>query len=250
MRRRICFRSLSRRVSLLGSMRSTLCLVVLSVLIRPTLLMRYRPDLVSYNLNNSTSANVLQYDTTRLNSTYTPSPLNWRALPFYTILLDKFADGDPSNNDFFKTLFENDWRETQLRYGGDVQGLLLKLDYLQGMGIKAIFISGTIFVNMPWQADSSSLCSFQLVHLMPHQLQATHHLTFHSPILIGVLSTTGVPLSMKSMRARCTSCLTLLLALWETSSVFRGSQLTLSLCYFTPIHSIHTDFSMFPHHSV
>ena len=82
------------------------------------------------------------------------------------MLLDKFADGDLSNNDYFQTMFENDWRETQLRFGGDVRGLESKLDYLQGMGIRGIFIAGTPFVNMPWQADSYSPLDFTT--LDPH----------------------------------------------------------------------------------
>jgi alpha-1,3-glucan synthase len=28
------------------------------------------------------------------------------------------------------------------------------LDYLQGMGVKALYIAGTPWLNMPWQADS------------------------------------------------------------------------------------------------
>lgn len=115
----------------------------------------YRQDLVDYNLNtNQQATTVTDYSTTRANTTYTPSPASWRKLPVYTILLDKFADGDPSNNDYFKTMFESDWRETQLRYGGDLRGLLNHLDYLQGMGIGLIFIAGTPFLNMIWQADS------------------------------------------------------------------------------------------------
>jgi alpha-1,3-glucan synthase len=70
--------------------------------------------------------------------------------------MDKFADGDPSNNDYFGTMYEYDWRETQLRYGGDLKGLEAKLDYLAGMGVKGIFAWGTPFLNMPWQADSNS----------------------------------------------------------------------------------------------
>lgn len=117
----------------------------------------YRADLVPYNLNtNQNAQSVLEYEASRSNTTYTPSPTNWRALPFYTILLDKFADGDPRNNDFFNTSFENDWRETGLRYGGDPRGLQSRLDYLYGMGVRAIFIAGTGFLNMPWQADSPS----------------------------------------------------------------------------------------------
>ena len=119
----------------------------------------YRDDLVQYNLNvNQNAQSPLDYQTTRSNTTYTPSPANWRSIPFYTILMDKFADGDPSNNDWFGTAFEYDWRETQLRAGGDLKGLVSKLDYLLGMGIKGIFVSGTPFINMLWQADSG--CSF------------------------------------------------------------------------------------------
>lgn len=116
----------------------------------------WRADLVDYNLNsNKNATSVLEYQTVQ-RSSYTPSPTNWRSLPFYIVLLDKYADGDPTNNDFFNTTFENDWRETGLRYGGDLTGLRSRLDYLQGMGIRGIFIAGTGFLNMPWQADSMS----------------------------------------------------------------------------------------------
>jgi len=117
----------------------------------------YQPDLVPWNINVNPdpNANVLDYTSSRANTTYTPSPQNWRALPFYTLLLDKFADGDPRNNDFFGTVFENDQSEVNLRFGGDIRGLQRHLDYLQGMGIRAIYIAGTPFLNMIWQADST-----------------------------------------------------------------------------------------------
>ncbi|KIK57781.1 glycosyltransferase family 5 protein [Collybiopsis luxurians FD-317 M1] len=127
----------------------------------------YRDEIASWNLNtNKDATDPTQYSTTRKNTTYTQSPENWRALPVYTILLDKFADGDPSNNDFFGSMYESDWRETQLRFGGDLKGLVARLDYLQGMGIKVIFISGTPFLNMLWQADSYSPLDFTV--LDPH----------------------------------------------------------------------------------
>ncbi|KAF8758339.1 glycoside hydrolase family 13 [Rhizoctonia solani] len=127
-------------------------------LLTGTLGMPYNESLTDYNLNiKQGTTNVLEYDSTRPNTTYTPSPANWREYPIYTILLDKFADGEPSNNDYFKTMFENDWREVNLRFGGDVRGLMRKLDYLQGMGIGCIFIAGTPFLNMPWQADIGTM---------------------------------------------------------------------------------------------
>jgi alpha-1,3-glucan synthase len=135
-------------------MRLTTALSLWPLLAAIALASPYRSDIVDYNLNtNQNAQSPLEYSTSR-RASYTPSPANWRSLPVYTILLDKFADGDPSNNDFFGTPFENDWRETQLRFGGDLKGLVAKLDYLAGMGIKVIFISGTPFLNMLWQADS------------------------------------------------------------------------------------------------
>lgn len=134
----------------------------------------YRSDLTYYNLNtNKDASSVLEYSTTRSNTTYTPSPDNWRTIPFYTILPDKFADGDPTNNDYFGTPYEYDWRETQLRAGGDLAGLASKLDYLQGMGVKGIFISGTPFLNMLWQADSKCRPPF-----------SCHSLTYVSPSVL------------------------------------------------------------------
>ncbi|KZO95858.1 glycosyltransferase family 5 protein [Calocera viscosa TUFC12733] len=129
---------------------------------------QYYSNLTEWNLNTAQGAtSVPDYDTNvRANTTYTPSPANWRSLPVYTILLDKFADGVPDNNDYFKTMYENDWRETGLRYGGDLKGLQNRLDYLQGMGVKVIYIAGTVFLNMPWQADSYSPIDFTLVD--PH----------------------------------------------------------------------------------
>lgn len=61
---------------------------------------------------------------------------------------------------------ESDPLEVNFRYGGDAKGLMRKLDYIQGMGARAIYIAGTIFANMPWQADAYSPLDFSLVD--PH----------------------------------------------------------------------------------
>ncbi|KZV90231.1 glycoside hydrolase family 13 and glycosyltransferase family 5 protein [Exidia glandulosa HHB12029] len=141
-------------------------LLVQLLLLASARAMRYTDALQDWNLNvNHSATSPLDYaPATR--QTYTPSPENWRALPTYTLLLDKFADGDPLNNDFFNTTFENDWNEVNFRFGGDVKGLRGRLDYLYGMGVRAIFIAGTPFLNMPWQADSYSPIDFSI--LDPH----------------------------------------------------------------------------------
>jgi alpha-1,3-glucan synthase len=164
------FSSLHLRSFPLPAMRLLSALSALPLLARLVAASPWREDLADYNLNVNKNANSpLEYDSERPNATYTPSPQNWRALPAYTILLDKFADGDPTNNDYFGTPYESDHRETQLRYGGDLKGLELRLDYLQGMGIKVVFMSGTPFLNMLWQADSQSSPRFASIgtHLSP-----------------------------------------------------------------------------------
>lgn len=174
------------------AMRLPSALLALPLLAQLVTASPWREDLVDYNLNvNKDAKSVLEYDSERPNATYNPSPPNWRALPTYTILLDKFADGDPTNNDFFGTPFESDYRETQLRYGGDLKGLGNRLDYLQGMGIKVIFMSGTPFLNMIWQADSkSSFCLLQFQPLI-HVNKVIRQSTSVSLIPIGGISRIG-----------------------------------------------------------
>ena len=81
-----------------------------------------------------------------------------QSVPLYTLLLDKWIDGKPENNDFYQLKYEWDFRETQLRAGGDAIGLMdpRGLDYLQSMGYQGLYIAGTPFLNMPWQADGAS----------------------------------------------------------------------------------------------
>lgn len=98
--------------------------------------LRYDPAFEEWNLNtNQQAMNPLDYSGAWAGHTYTPSPDNWR-FPFYTVMLDRWVNGDPSNDNANGTLFEQDVWSTQLRHGGDVQGLVDSLDYIQGFGIK------------------------------------------------------------------------------------------------------------------
>lgn len=106
----------------------------------------YDETLVKYNINeNETATNPADYWGEWPNHTYHPSPDNWR-FPFYTLFLDRFVNGDPTNDNINGSYFEHDLSSNQMRHGGDVAGLLDTLDYLQGMGIKV----GTAF---PWARE-------------------------------------------------------------------------------------------------
>jgi len=78
------------------------------------------------------------------NHTYFPSPDDWRSLSIYQLITDRFADGEPRNNDLYQGGF--DVRDMTYRHGGDFLGLTQKLPYIKGMGCQAIWIS-PIFQN-------------------------------------------------------------------------------------------------------
>ncbi|GKT68656.1 alpha-glucan synthase [Colletotrichum tofieldiae] len=118
--------------------------------------LKYDEEYVDFNLNqNKDTTDPLLYNGIWENHKHYPSPENWR-FPFYTIMPDRFVNGDPENDNVNGTVLEQDISGTQMRWGGDVAGLVDTLDYLQGMGIKGIYIGGSVLINAPWNYDSYS----------------------------------------------------------------------------------------------
>jgi len=189
-----------------------------------TCALRFDPSQIAYNINTNQTANdPLLYWGAWQNHTYTPSPLNWR-IPFYTVSLDRFANGNPNNDDANGTQFEHDGTQTQLRHGGDIKGLQDSLDYLQGMGIKVSLISYLLVDPLrtfthsrchpvpQWTAQSASLLTthrcfiLQAAHLSTNrgELMDTVHLISRFSIIILVLYLSGRQQSQKSISEGCT----------------------------------------------
>lgn len=64
------------------------------------------------------------------------SPIeSWKDQILYFVLLDRFNDGDKTNN------FEVDSRDPFAFHGGDVKGLVNKLDYLNSLGVTGLWVS-------------------------------------------------------------------------------------------------------------
>ncbi|KAJ4412539.1 hypothetical protein N0V85_003674 [Neurospora sp. IMI 360204] len=142
-------------------MAAVLLTLVLATLVQG---LRYDPDYVDYNLNqNKDAVNPLDYSAPKRDN-YTASPKHWQ-FPFYTLFLDRFANGDPTNDSINGTVYEQDPTSNQLRHGGDVQGIIDSLDYIQGMGMKAIYIAGSPFINLPWGVDSYSPIDLTLLDM-------------------------------------------------------------------------------------
>ncbi|KAF5863173.1 Cell wall alpha-1,3-glucan synthase ags1 [Aspergillus alliaceus] len=124
----------------------------------------YDESLVDYNLNaNKDTTNPAEYTHAEWKDhKYHPSPKTWR-FPFYTLFIDRFVNGDPTNDNINGSLFEHDLNSNQMRHGGDAVGLVDTLDYLQGMGIKGIYLAGTVLMNQPWSSDGYSILDTTLL---------------------------------------------------------------------------------------
>ncbi len=71
----------------------------------------------------------------------TPSPASWRDITIYQIVTDRFRNGDPSNDNLGGSYDPADGSRT---HGGDFQGLQEKLDYIEGLGVDAVWISPVV----------------------------------------------------------------------------------------------------------
>lgn len=119
----------------MSTLRSAL-LIALGLGARVAQSLRYDPEYREHNLNqNEAAIHPLDYSGKWEDHKFKPSPTNWR-FPFYTLFIDRFVNGDPSNDNANGTVFEHDITSTQIRHGGDVQGLIDSLDYIRGMGVK------------------------------------------------------------------------------------------------------------------
>ncbi|WP_379545909.1 alpha-amylase family glycosyl hydrolase [Qipengyuania sp. DSG2-2] len=103
----------------------------------------------------------------------TEAQQSFRARPvtdevIYFVLPDRFANGDPGNDDGGygpdKMASGYDPAGKGWYHGGDLKGLTEKLDYIQGMGVTAIWFA-PIFKNKPVQGDASK----------PETLSAGYH---------------------------------------------------------------------------
>jgi glycosidase len=64
--------------------------------------------------------------------------LDWRDQVIYQIMIDRFADGDPNNN------FNVEPSVPGKYHGGDWQGVIDHLDYLEELGVTALWISPVV----------------------------------------------------------------------------------------------------------
>ncbi|MDU0354581.1 alpha-amylase family glycosyl hydrolase [Paraglaciecola aquimarina] len=77
---------------------------------------------------------------------HVPSP-DWRDQIVYFLMIDRFADGDPSNNDQGAAVYDPA-RESHYS-GGDLKGIVEHLDYIQNLGATAVWTTPQV-ANQWW----------------------------------------------------------------------------------------------------
>lgn len=116
-----------------------------------------------------------------------PDPRAWQAeAVWYQIFPERFRDGDPSNNPVRESLGAKEWTPVswqvrawtsdwyardaweqartenfywtvgERRYGGDIQGIIDKLDYLKDLGITAIYLNPVFWSGSHHKYDTYS----------------------------------------------------------------------------------------------
>ncbi|MGP1383231.1 MAG: alpha-amylase family glycosyl hydrolase [Thainema sp.] len=88
-----------------------------------------------------TQTDALTSDEINLEFLYTRD-IEFRQETIYFIVVDRFCDGDPDNNEGENPeLYDPDQQDWGKYWGGDLQGIINKLDYLKNMGVTAIWLT-------------------------------------------------------------------------------------------------------------
>lgn len=96
---------------------------------------------------------------------YTPSPADWRDINIYQLFTDRFADSGTDQLGSYKPSWKCEGRSfpynRNYHHGGDWNGLRDRLDYLAGLGVKAVWISG---VQMNDQGKDTNYTPYHQYH--------------------------------------------------------------------------------------
>lgn len=70
----------------------------------------------------------------------------------YLLFPDRFANGDPSNDQVKGMTDKFNREDLYARHGGDIQGIINNLDYIKDLGMTAIWVNPVFESNQPWQS--------------------------------------------------------------------------------------------------
>ncbi|MBP5244336.1 MAG: hypothetical protein J6Z28_06415 [Succinivibrio sp.] len=78
-------------------------------------------------------------------------PFEWNNANVYFVITDRYANGDPNNDDSYGRPYKDDSGYTAGTFhGGDFAGLTSKLDYIRSLGVSAIWVSSPVEQSHGW----------------------------------------------------------------------------------------------------
>lgn len=83
-----------------------------------------------------------------------PEVFHWGNATVYFVMTDRFHNGDPSNDQSYGRQ-KDGMEEIGTFHGGDLKGLTEKLDYLQNLGVNALWISSPLEQMHGWVGGGS-----------------------------------------------------------------------------------------------
>ncbi|MBK7106399.1 MAG: cyclomaltodextrinase N-terminal domain-containing protein [Ignavibacteriae bacterium] len=107
-----------------------------------------QPKIYNFLISNKFGVDTLQYQLLEKNNSENIHQGFSTEDVVYLIFPDRFVNGDSSNDFLFNEKEEFEFKDLNGRHGGDIQGIINKLDYLQDLGITAIWSTPLVENNM------------------------------------------------------------------------------------------------------
>ena len=86
-----------------------------------------------------------------------PDTFTWKNALIYFVIQDRFYDGDSSNNNSYGRMSKDDLGSSiGTFHGGDIKGLTEKLEYINGLGVNAIWITAPYEQAHGWCGGGSN----------------------------------------------------------------------------------------------
>jgi glycosidase len=107
-----------------------------------------KPGLLLFSFSSGKKSFKFSYELREKKKDYKRLPINSKDV-IYLITPDRFVNGN-TKNDSIKGYFEKaDRSDVKFRHGGDIAGIISKLDYIKDMGFTAIWSMPMLQSNMP-----------------------------------------------------------------------------------------------------
>ncbi len=112
---------------------------------------------VSATVTNGEGTGTASATLTTADTPTVPDTFTWKNALIYFVIQDRFYDGDSSNNNSYGRMSKDDLGSSiGTFHGGDIKGLTEKLDYINDLGVNAIWITAPYEQAHGWCGGGSN----------------------------------------------------------------------------------------------